>query len=72
MLNTHKTPLQNDIFLKMSFSRKTGIVFLKGAAGCKQLINYHGKSLMYHHNFTVFLRVNVKLLHISHKGILKL
>lgn len=55
MLNTHKTPLQNDIFLKMSFSRKTGIVFLKGAAGCKQLINYHGKSLMYHHNFTVFL-----------------
>lgn len=32
MFSTHKIPFQNDIFLRMLFSRKTGIVFLKGAA----------------------------------------
>lgn len=63
---------QNDIFLKTSFSRKVGIAFLKEQPGCKQMINYHGKSLMYHRNFTAFLTVKIKLLHSSHKGIVKL
>ena len=49
-----------------------GIVFWKEQPGCKQMINYHGKSLMYHRNFTVFLTVKIRLLHISHKGIVKL
>lgn len=36
MFITHKIPFQNNIFLKMSFSRKIGIVFLKAAARLRE------------------------------------